>query len=115
MDLALCGQLKYEGRIKEYDTIKCGSNVALENCSYYKYILKKYPNNQFWQDKMNANKCSDVLSGNLAETISEIYGTYSSLDKQRIEKESKYQRNKKIFFGGMVFITVIGIFLIKKK
>jgi hypothetical protein len=35
---------------------------------------------------------------------------FNTLDKKRIESDSIYERNKRIFFGGIVLI--LGIFLI---
>jgi hypothetical protein len=114
MDLVLCGQLRDSGRMNEYDAIKCGSNVPLENCSFYQYKLKQNPNDKGLQSKMSDNKCADVLSGRFTETIKGVYDTYTTLDRLRIEEESKYQRNKKVFIGGMVLLVVLGLIIVKK-
>jgi hypothetical protein len=114
MDLVLCGQLRDSGRMKEYDAIKCGGNIPLENCSFYQYKLKQSPNDKGLQSKMSDNKCADVLSGRFTQNIGAVYDTFSALDKKRIEEESKYQRNKKVFIGGMVLLTVLGLIIVKK-
>ena len=115
MDLAQCGLKRDVGLMQEYEKYGCGKNVILENCLYYKYKLKQNPNDAKFITLMNNAKCDEILKTYLTETIGGVYDTYSALDKQRIETESKYERNKKIFIGGMVFLTVIGIFIIRKK
>ena len=115
MNLAQCGLLRSQGKMEAYKHLGCGSNVPLENCMYYQYKLKQNPNDKSWQTLMDNSKCKDVLNENLNQTLGGVYDTYSALDKQRIEAESKYQRNKKLFIGGMVFLTVVGILLIRKK
>ena len=114
MDLVLCGQLRDSGRMNEYESIKCGSNVPLENCSFYQYKLKQSPNDKGLQSKMSDNKCTDVLSGKYTQSSKDVYDTFSTLDRLRIEEESKYQRNKKVFIGGMVLLAVLGLIIVKK-
>lgn len=114
MDSTLCGLLRDGGKMKEYKAMNCGDNVLLENCSFYNYRLKQNTNNRYWQGWMDDNNCENFLSSNLTKTVSGVYDTYSARDKQRIEEESKYQRNKKIFIGGMVLLTVLGIIIVKK-
>jgi hypothetical protein len=115
MNFAQCGLLRKEGKMDLYKGLGCGGNVPLENCAYYQYKLKQTPNDKSLQNLMDNDKCKDVLNQNLNQTLGGVYETYSALDKQRIEAESKYQRNKKLFIGGMVFLTVVGILLIRKK
>lgn len=115
MDLAECGLKRSEGKMQQYKDLGCGANIPLENCMYYQYKLKQNPNDIGVQSLISNNKCDDLLKENLNEAVKGFYDTYTSIDKQRIESESKYQRNVKIFIGGMVFLTVIGIFLIRKK
>jgi hypothetical protein len=64
---------------------------------------------------MDNKNCKEILAENIQDTVEDIYDIYTGLDKNRIESESKYQRNQKIFFGGMFFLLVVGVFLIKKK
>ena len=44
-------------------------------------------------------KCAGKISEFRAEVIGGITGSFSEMDKQRIEAESKYQAKQKIFFG----------------
>jgi hypothetical protein len=115
MDLAQCGLKRDAGLMQEYEKYGCGKNVTLENCLYYKYRLKQNPKDSKFMTLSDNAKCDDVLKAYLTETVGGVYNTYSALDKQRIEAESKYERNKKLFFGGMVFLVVVGIFLVRKK
>ena len=115
MDLAQCGLKRDVGLMQEYEKYGCGKNVTLENCLYYKYKLKQNPKDDKFKNLSEGAKCEDVLKTYSTETVGGIYDTYSNLDKQRIETESKYERNKKLFFGGMVFLVVVGIFLVRKK
>jgi hypothetical protein len=115
MNLAQCGLLRSQGKMEAYKDLGCGSNVPLENCMYYQYKLKQTPNDKSLQNLMDNAKCKDVLNQNLNQTLGGVYNIYSELDKQRIETDSKYQRNKKLFFGGMVFLVVVGILLVRKK
>lgn len=115
MDLALCGLKRSINQMQQYKDLGCGTNVPLENCMYYQYRIKQNPNDKSWQTLMDSNNCKDILANNLSATVGGVIETYSDYDKKRIETESKYERNKKIFIGGMVFLTVIGIFVIRKK
>jgi hypothetical protein len=115
MDLAQCGLKRDTGLMQEYEKYGCGKNVTLENCLYYKYRLKQNPNDTKFKTLADNAKCDDVLKAYSTETLGGVYDTYSTLDKQRIEAESKYERNKKLFFGGMVFLVVVGILLVRKK
>ena len=115
MDLAECGSRRNSGQMQQYKDLGCGTNIPLENCLFYQYKSKQNPNDNSWQTLMDNNKCKELLANNLSATVGGVIDTYSAYDKQRIETESKYQRNKKIFIGGMVFLTVIGIFIIRKK
>jgi hypothetical protein len=115
MDLAQCGLKRDAGLMQEYEKYGCGKNVTLENCLYYKYKLKQNPKDSKFKTLSDNAKCDDVLKAYLTETVGGVYDTYSTLDKKRIEAESKYERNKKLFFSGMVFLVVVGIFLVRKK
>lgn len=115
MDLAECGLKRSIGQMQQYKDLGCGTNIPLENCMYYQYKSKQNQNDNNLQNLMVNNKCKELLENNLTNTLSGVIDAYSNYDKLRIEAESKYQRNKRIFIGGMVFLTVIGIFIIRKK
>lgn len=115
MDFAHCGLKRDAGLMQQYKDLGCGKDIPLENCLYYQYRLRQNPNDKSWQAKLDKENCKKKLTEYIQDTVKGVYNTYSELDKERIESESKYQRNQKVFFGGMVFLLVVGIFLIKKK
>lgn len=115
MDYNKCGLLGNTGSVKLYKDFGCGANKELENCSYYQYKLQQNPNDKNFKALMTNFKCVDLLNAKANETIKDVFNTYSSYDKTRIEAESKYQRNVRIFIAGMVFLTVVGILVTIKK
>lgn len=115
MDLAQCGLRRSEGQLQQYKDLGCGKDVVLENCSYYKYKLAQNPKSTTWQNKFDNEKCKDVLNAHKENVLNQIYNEYTDIDRQRIEKESKYQRNKMLFIGGMVILSVLGIILSRQK
>jgi len=48
--------------------------------------------------------CISEVEASRQEVVGNIFSEYSSYDKKRIEAESIYERNKRIFFGGVVLI-----------
>ena len=115
MDFSKCGLLGNTGSISLYKALGCGVNKDLENCSYYQYKLQQNPNDKNFQALMTNFKCKDLLDAKANEAIEDVFNTYSGYDKTRIESESKYQRNLRIFIAGMVFVTVVGVFIATKK
>lgn len=114
MDYNKCGLLGNTGSRQLYVDFGCGANRDLENCSYYQYKLQQNPKDKSFQALMTNFKCVDLLSAKANEAVEDVLTTYSGYDKTRIEAESKYQRNIRIFIAGMVFITVVGIFVARK-
>lgn len=55
------------------------------------------------EDFKNYN-CISEVEASRQEVVGDIASEYSTYDKQRIEAESIYERNKRIFFGGVVLI-----------
>jgi len=51
--------------------------------------------------------CELVLAEQKAEKVLGIADTFSEYDKLRIESESIYQRNKKVFFSSVVLIGAL--------
>lgn len=115
LDLAQCGLKRDTNQMQQYKDLGCGQNVELENCLYYKYKLQQNPNDTIWKIKLDNAKCDSVFNTNINTEIAGITNTYSSIDKARIEADTKYQTKKRLFLAGMVFLAVIGIFVIKKK
>ena len=106
MDYNKCGLLGNTGSVDLYKDFGCGANKKLENCSYYQYKLQQNPKDKSFQALMTNFKCVDLLNAKANDTIEDIFDTYSIYDKTRIEAESKYQKNIRIFIASMVFLTI---------
>ena len=115
LDLAQCGLKRDNNQMQQYNDLGCGKNIELENCLYYKYKLEQNPNDSIWQKKIDNSKCNDVFVNDKNNEVGAIYGTYSDIDKSRIEADTKFQTKKRIFLGAMVFLSVVGILIINKK
>jgi hypothetical protein len=64
--------------------------------------------------EFNDNDCTKVIEQYRQQELGDVANKFSSLDKARIEEESKYLRNQRVFFGalillgGVVIITMFG-------
>lgn len=64
--------------------------------------------------EFNDNDCTKVIEQYRQQELVDVTSKFSTLDKARIEEESKYVRNQRIFFGalillgGVVMITMFG-------
>jgi len=52
----------------------------------------------------NDNDCIKVIEQYRQQELGDVASKFSGLDKARIEEESKYVRNQRIFFGGLVLL-----------
>ena len=129
---------KYDALInkwkKEYADGGCGADPLLEEClSKEEYInnVRNAITNASQQNNMNyVNAMSPVLAEKTKEfnnsncnakiqesrkvVVEEKLNKYSTLDKQRIEAESKYQANKKIFIGASVILIAVALVVVIK-
>ena len=68
--------------------------------------------------KLFADKgCLQVIEAYRQSELGKVAEKFSDLDKSRIESESIYERNKRVFFGGLVLIggiVIITMFSKKK-
>jgi hypothetical protein len=65
----------------------------------------------------NDNDCTKVIEQYRQQELSKVANKFSSLDKARIEEESKYVRNQRVFFGGLILlggVVIITMFSKKK-
>jgi|LakMenEpi03Aug12_release.lakeMendotaPanAssembly.Ray.scaffolds.fasta_scaffold249070_2 hypothetical protein len=69
------------------------------------------------QKEFNDNNCTKLIEQYRQGELGGVLAEFSGLDKARIESESIYQRNQRIFFGGLVLIAGVVIFTMfgKKK
>lgn len=64
--------------------------------------------------EFNDNDCTKVIEQYRQQELGDVANKFSTLDKSRIEQESKYVRNQRVFFGalillgGVVIITMFG-------
>lgn len=56
------------------------------------------------QKEFNDNDCTKVIEQYRQQELGDVASKFSALDKARIEQESKYVRNQRIFFGGLVLL-----------
>jgi hypothetical protein len=67
-----------------------------------------------YRKQFNDNNCTQILEQYRQAEIGSVIDKFSGLDKARIEAESIYERNQRIFFsalvliGGVVIITMFG-------
>ena len=100
------------------------------NSDLQKVTLFEFPNETYWDEKgkgynrevalfklkkdYNDNDCTKVIEQYRQQELSKVANKFSVLDKLRIEEESKYVRNQRVFFGalillgGVVMITMFG-------
>jgi hypothetical protein len=65
----------------------------------------------------NNKNCTKIIEQYRQQELGDVASKFSALDKARIEEESKYVRNQRVFFGGLVLlggIVIISMFSKKK-
>jgi hypothetical protein len=70
---------------------------------------------QEYKDQYNKNGCIVKVEEKKQETVMGVINQYTELDKARIEAETKYQTNKKVFFGAIVLILALTLIITYKK
>jgi hypothetical protein len=60
--------------------------------------------------RFDEKDCTKVIEAYRQAELGKVIGKFSQLDQTRIEAESIYERNQRIFFGGLILIA--GIILI---
>jgi hypothetical protein len=70
-----------------------------------------------YRKEFNDNNCTQLIEKYRQSQLGDVVSKFSALDKARIESESIYERNQRIFFGGLVLIggiVIITMFSKKK-
>ena len=68
------------------------------------------------QKKTFANKgCVQILEKYRQTELGKVVDKFSGLDKARIEFDSIYQRNQRVFFGGLILVAGVVIFTMFSK
>jgi hypothetical protein len=69
-----------------------------------------------YRKEFNDNNCTQIIEKYRQSELGDVVSKFSALDKARIEAESIYERNQRIFFGGLVLIGgVVIITMFSKK
>jgi hypothetical protein len=77
--------------------------LAKSEPAKYNAYLNEYKN------KYNQNKCADVFKNYIPLNQEEIYSSVTQADKERIESQSKKERNQRVFIGVAVLVVAIGM------
>ena len=119
---------------KEYADGGCGADPLLEECLSKEQYISNVKNAIFTAGQQNNMSYVCAMSPVLAEktkefndsgcyakiqqsrnvVVEEKLDKYATLDKQRIEAESKYQANKKIFIGVSVILVAVALVVVIK-
>jgi len=62
-----------------------------------------------YRKQFDDNNCAQLIEKNRQSELGVVIDKFSGLDKARIEATSIYERNQRIFFGGLVLIGGIVI------
>ena len=64
----------------------------------------------------NNKNCTKIIEQYRQQELGDVASKFTALDKARIEEESKYVRNQRVFFGGLILLGgVIIITMFSKK
>lgn len=128
-------QADYDTAKSKYDSSVCGKDPEMDKCLQYQTQISSLRSTIIYftntgdveqagalqgqlddlQKKFNDSKCSDKVSSYKAVEITSVTDVFSQMDKARIETDSKYQRNQRIFFGAIVlFGAVIMVSVFRK-
>jgi hypothetical protein len=133
-----CSKFTYEERIKPDYKDKCGMYDAKElNCidinsrlqaqksllgasalSYFENKSDSYKSSSAMariQKEYDDNNCTKLIEQYRQGELGGVIDKFSGLDKARIEADSIYQRNQRVFFGGLVLVAGVVIFTMFSK
>ena len=133
-----CSKLTYEERIKSDYKDKCGMydekelmcigiNSRLQALKSLKSAsaLSAFESSSNMYNSSSAiareqklfddNNCIKLIEQYRQEELGDVLAKFSGLDKARIEADSIYQRNQRVFFGGLVLVAGVVIFTMFSK
>jgi hypothetical protein len=119
---------------KQYADGGCGADNLLEECKWRELYMQNLQNSIFvnnqqnnigeasaWTKvlaeetkKFNDLGCNAKIQQSRNVVVEDKLSKYTALDKQRIEAESKYQANKKIFIGVSVLLVAVALVVVIK-
>ena len=133
------GNADYTGLVniykKQYADGGCGADPLMEKCLERELYIKNLQEViRVASQQNNLNKATSTIevlnrvtkdftdSGCEAKieesrrvVVQGISDKYSAIDKQRIEAETKYESNKKIFIGGTVLLISVALIFVLKR
>ena len=62
-----------------------------------------------YRKQFDDNNCAQVIEQYRQKELGTVIDKFSDLDKKRIESESIYERNQRVFFGALILISGIVI------
>ena len=60
-------------------------------------------------------KCDAIINTERGQYVLAVTDIFSTLDKKRIQSDSIYERNKRVFFAGVVLVFGLAIIMTFKK
>ena len=60
-------------------------------------------------------KCADKVANERTRQVNSVSNSFSAMDKERIDAETKYKTNQRIFFGVIFFFGVLMMVSILRK
>lgn len=125
-------EAEYSKKCGQYDEkqLKCiNINASLQSIlqyqgasalSYFDTLSKEYDRTEAisrYRKEFNDNNCTKIIEQYRQQELGDVASKFQELDKRRIEEESKYVRNQRIFFGGLILLgglVIITLFGKKK-
>jgi len=86
----------------QLDGVKSLSPFSDERANLQKSIA-------FYRKQFADNNCTQIIEQYRQAELGSVVDKFTNLDKVRIESESIYERNQRIFFGGLVLVAGIVI------
>jgi len=119
---------------EKYNNSGCGKDPLMEKClerdlyirNLQNKITEKNQQNNIGEasawtkvlaeetQKFNDLGCNAKIQEGRTVVVQEKLSKYTALDKERIEAESKYQANKKIFIGVSVILVAVALVVVIK-
>jgi hypothetical protein len=101
---------KYFESSSAYEKCKCIDKIKSSLELLAKNNPAKYNANlDIYKNKYSQNKCADVFKNYIATNQEDIYNSVTQADKERIESQSKKERNQRVYIGVAVFVVAIGM------
>jgi 2'-5' RNA ligase len=101
---------------KELNCIRINSQLqsaiqleGTKSLSPYESVNFSPPITNIYRKQFADNNCTQLIEQYRQAELGSVVDKFTNLDKVRIESESIYERNQRIFFGGLVLVAGIVI------